>query len=898
MIPKRFIPGCGALLLMALLSLSGCSSQDDLEQREIEYLSHMDQAEFFQRQGELKASTQEARSAMTTLPEQIDPHFILIDNLLTAGDGETARRQLEQLRQRVDGGEEHTGNRNRIALMSAQAHLILNQPEEALSSLERITDADRSEEIEQQVLTGDSHREAGRYDQARQAYQRALDQDQEAVAALVGLSRTAYAERDQDATHDWLTRAEEAAPDDSELWLWKGQLAHREDRLEAARDGYTRALEDIGRYDVMTSRKYSTISALIDVLHRLGEASQAFVYEEILAQSAPGTIRSGMEAAREQYAEGNIERAAEHLQEVLEQAPGHDDAQIMLGIIRFQQGRVEQAESLLAEHAEKAESGELTKVLAAARIQMQRPEEAREMLEQMDPEGTDPGVAALIGIAALSAGDDDLGRALIEQSLNTQPDNTALRTRYARYLISQGESGDAISQLETAIERTPASAETRILLAQIHAQEQRHDEAEATAAQWREQQPDSVQAINISGDLAQTRGDLDAARRYYRQALDLKPDARESHYALGALEARAGNREQAAEHFRQAIRSEPDHRESLQALVSVSNKDEDSLADAMAFLRELAEERSEAIGPRLALLEFSLEKSDYTRASELADSIVRRLDDSERSAEMVGGLYHAMAERALGAGDTDRARRIIQSGRERFRDHEHLALADARLQFQRGRQSDAREILRNVKTTHPDSALPFLTEADHLASEGELRQAVELYRLARRKEDSASTLLKQASVMRQDGRTIAAMELLEEGTERFPANAQVHLNLAMAYQTDGRRADAIEAYQRTLALAPNQAVALNNLAWLLHEDEDDGALELAERAYRLNPRSAPIIDTYGWILLHHGEVERSVELLEQAHELSPDSPDIAEHLAEAYRASGDDARAEELLERI
>ena len=898
MIPQRFTPKFGALLLMAVLSLVGCGSQDDLEQREIEYLSHMDQAEFFQRQGELKASTQEARSAMATLPEKIDPHFILIDNLLTAGDGETARRQLEQLGQRIDDHEEHTGNLNRMALMNARAQLILNRPDEALSSLQQLSDPDRSEEIEQQVLIGDSHHQAERFEQARQAYQGALERDPEAVAALVGLSRIAYAEQDQDATHDWLARAEEAAPEDSELWLWKGQLAHREERLEAARDGYTRALEDIGRYDVMTSRKYSTISALIDVLHRLGEASQAFVYEEILAQSAPGTIQSAMEAAREQYAEGNLERAADHLEEVLEQAPGHDNAQIMLGIIRFQQGRLEQAESLLAAHAEKAESGELTKVLAAARIQMQRPEEAREMLERMDPEGTDPGVAALIGIAALSAGDDELGRALIEQSLNTQPDNTALRTRYARYLVSRGESGDAIAQLETAIERTPASAEPRILLAQIHAQQQRHDDAQTVAAQWREQQPDSVQAINISGDLAQTRGDMDAARRYYRQALELNPEARESHFALGALEAREGNTEQAAEHFRHAIRSEPDHRESIQALVSISSQDEDSRADAMAFLRELADERSEAIGPRLALLEFALEQGEHERASDLASGLVRRLDDSVRSAELVGGLYHAVAERAMAAEDQGRARRIIQAGRERFRNHERLALADARLQFQRGRDADAREILRNVKTTHPDSPLPFLTEADHLASKGELRQADELYRLARRKQDSASTLLKQASVMRQDGRSIAALELLEEGIERFPGNAQVHLNLAMAYQTDDRRADAIETYRQTLALAPNQAVALNNLAWLLHEDGDEDALELAERAYQLNPDTAAIIDTYGWILLHHGEVERSVELLEQAHEMAPDSPDIAEHLAEAYRASGDHARAEALLERI
>ncbi len=895
---KRFNPAIGTLLLMFVLTLGGCSGQDDMEQKEIEYLSHMDQAQFFQRQGELKASTQEARSAMATLPEQIDPYFILSDNLLTAGDGDNAERQLVQLRERIDEPEEHRENLNRIALMTARAKLLQNRPEQALSALEEIQEPDRSQQIEKQVVTGDSHRQAGRHDEARQAYEAALEQDSEAIMALIGMSRSAYAEDNLDRTREWISRAEDTDPEDSELWLWKGQVAHQQENLEEAREAYTRALEDIGRYDVMTFQKYSTISALIDVLHRLGEASQAFVYEEILAESAPGTIQSGMESAREQYSEGNLDRAASHLEEVLEQAPGHEDAQILLGIIRFQQGRVEEAESLLAEHAEKAESGELTKLLAAARIQMERPEEAREMLEKLDPEGSDPGVAALIGIAALSSGDHELGRALIEQSLQSQPDNTTLRTRYARYLVSQGESSDAIKQLEEAIKRTPDIAAPRILLAQIHSQAQDHDKAEAVAAKWREDKPDSVQAVNASGDLAQTRGDMDAARRYYQDALELNPQARESHYALGALEARAGNRDKAAGHFRDAVRSEPDHRESLQALIGVSNQNEDSLAETMSFLQDLADERSEAIGPRLALLEFALQQGEHERASNLADGIARRLDSRTRASEVVGGVFHTVAERRLAAGETDQARRIIRAGRDRFRDHERLALADARLQFQRGRNSDAREILRNVKTTHPGSPLPYITEADYLASQGELRRAVELYNLARDKEDSASTLLKQANALRQDGRTIRALELLEKGADRFPGDAQVHLNLAMAYQTEDQRDNAIGAYRRTLALEPNQAVALNNLAWLYHEDENEDALELAERAYQLNPRSAAIIDTYGWILLHHGEVERSVELLEEAHELSPDSLEIAEHLAEAYRASGNDDKADALLERI
>ena len=40
--------------LFAISSLSGCSDETEMTQEEIQYIGHIDQARFFQRQGELK----------------------------------------------------------------------------------------------------------------------------------------------------------------------------------------------------------------------------------------------------------------------------------------------------------------------------------------------------------------------------------------------------------------------------------------------------------------------------------------------------------------------------------------------------------------------------------------------------------------------------------------------------------------------------------------------------------------------------------------------------------------------------------------------------------------------------------------------------------------------------
>jgi len=120
------------LITFVVLLTAGCSSGEDMTQEEVEYLSHMDQAQFFQKQGELKGSTQEARSAIAAQPDQIDPYFILINNLITSGDGRAAEAQLQELRERIDEADAEQGdNLNRVAIATARARMIQDDPQGA-----------------------------------------------------------------------------------------------------------------------------------------------------------------------------------------------------------------------------------------------------------------------------------------------------------------------------------------------------------------------------------------------------------------------------------------------------------------------------------------------------------------------------------------------------------------------------------------------------------------------------------------------------------------------------------------------------------------------------------------------------------------------------------------------
>jgi Tfp pilus assembly protein PilF len=96
---------------------------------------------------------------------------------------------------------------------------------------------------------------------------------------------------------------------------------------------------------------------------------------------------------------------------------------------------------------------------------------------------------------------------------------------------------------------------------------------------------------------------------------------------------------------------------------------------------------------------------------------------------------------------------------------------------------------------------------------------------------------------------------------------------------------AARALEAAIARRPQDAVALNNLAWLYHTLRDDRALDVARRAYAIAGGRAEIADTYGWLLVESGRVPDGLQILRQVG--GPGAPEeIRLHLAQALARNG------------
>ena len=94
-------------------------------------------------------------------------------------------------------------------------------------------------------------------------------------------------------------------------------------------------------------------------------------------------------------------------------------------------------------------------------------------------------------------------------------------------------------------------------------------------------------------------------------------------------------------------------------------------------------------------------------------------------------------------------------------------------------------------------------------------------------------------------------------------DATVHLELGKIYDALTNYPSARDEYEKALAVRPDFAVALNNLAWVYseHLGNLDKARDLAERANRLHPEDAGTADTLGWILCQRGDYDKALPLL-------------------------------------
>jgi tetratricopeptide (TPR) repeat protein len=222
------------------------------------------------------------------------------------------------------------------------------------------------------------------------------------------------------------------------------------------------------------------------------------------------------------------------------------------------------------------------------------------------------------------------------------------------------------------------------------------------------------------------------------------------------------------------------------------------------------------------------------------------------------------------------------------------------LDFRRDRPADAVHLLQaQLEHTPENASLYFLLGEAQLKSgqPGEAERA--LARAADIDKQNANVLILLASVQASRGETDLAIGSYQRAVELAPRDVRVQVALGSLFELRGNWQQAQRWYEKALSLQPDEALAANNLAYLMleHGGNVNVALTLAQTARRGLPDLANSADTLAWAYFHNGAFSVAAPLLKDAVKKAPGNPTYRYHLGLTYQKLDEFAHARTQFEK-
>lgn len=366
------------------------------------------------------------------------------------------------------------------------------------------------------------------------------------------------------------------------------------------------------------------------------------------------------------------------------------------------------------------------------------------------------------------------------------------------------------------------------------------------------------------------------------------PQVPEAHLAVAQAAFAAEQEALALEEVRAALKLKPDWEGA--ALLQARLLQRQSNAEAIASLKEFLARNPQSPDARLTYARLLVSDKQYGAARGEFQALLEAFPDNADVAMAVALLslqlsdYDAAEDRLKRAldnnyKDPDAARFYlgqVSEERKRFDDalkwYGSVARGDqyvaargryAAVLAKQGRLAEARQSLQDAADGNPQLRIPLL-------------QA-------------------EAQILRDAGEYRTVFDMLGTALAKNPDSAELLYDHAMAAEKVDR-IDVLEGnLKKLIELKPDHAHAYNALGYTFADRNLrlSEAYELIDKALKLSPDDASIMDSMGWVLFRMGRLEESVSWLQRAYTLRPDA-EIAAHLGEVLWVLGRQGEARRL----
>lgn len=602
-------------------------------------------------------------------------------------------------------------------------------------------------------------------------------------------------------------------------------------------------------------------------------------------------------------------------------------AQIILGLSDYYLGNDEQAYYQLNAVADALpKNHKIHQVLAVLQLKLGYTDELNQSLANIDNQDIEnAALFANIGKGLAQQGNFQAANKLFERAVKISPDSAKIKTQQGILkLLSTDQTG--IEDLQKAITLDPELKEANVSLAMAYLKQNEIKKATEISEKWLDNKPDNIYALLLRGNIAIKASELNLAKAYFNQALMIDKNNVTPLFNIAVIEAEQKNYKASTDLLDKIIAINIEHPSAYRLLISNARqlKEEDELEKKLSLL---IKSFPDSVWPRIILSQKLIIEKQY----QYADKILEALDNYEslpvvyfttlnhnyliqKKYNKIESLYIAWQKAQPNntkaytlqlefldkQQDYKSALKISQaalSNQTLSKDFQLLSFESYFLLLTSQLEQASRKVhyLAKIKPNDPFvlriQGQIFLAKKEYSLAAQYLKQSFEL-------KENLYTGLYLATAYKNLNDSDSAIKILEAELAKSPSNNIYRSRLAELY-INKSPSDAIHHYKQVVSTNPNDFLALNNLAWVLLQNNDlEQAFKFSSQAYALAPAHPQILDTLGMILTSKEQFKEAIDILTKASMLASTNVEITLHLAKAYLGNNEKQKAEELINNL
>ena len=890
----------GAFLLGA--GMAGCNRSKTAD----ELLADATQ---YEQKGDQKAALIQLKNAVAQNPENAQARLRLGNLHLELGDAPSAEKEL---RKAVSLG---TPAGQTLPLL---AQSLLNQGK-FQPLLDDISEDQAKGSAPLLARRGAALLGLGDTDKSRASYEAALAADPNSGEALGGLARHAAIKNDLPGAMRLMEEAVTRDPKNAESWMLMGNLQRAQGKIKEALVAYDKALEAKPNhrsahiekaYLHIGSNDLAAAKADIDAARKVDAGSLNITYAQALLD----------------YTSGKNVEARDSLQKVLKVAPEHMPSVLLAGAVELRLDSLEQSGRHLRHYLEANPNNVYArKLLAQVLLKQNQPAEATKVLSPaLKEDSKDAQLLALTGQSYLQARDFAKASSYLEQASALAPEAAAIRTSLGMARIGEGNVNQAIDELKRATTLAPKSLEAGFALIQTHISRGQLDQAMTAALALEKEQPQSAAVQGIKGDIYMRMKDTRNARASLEKSLSLQPGFFPAAAGLAQMDMAEKNVAAAKSRFTTLLTKDKNNLDAMIALASIE-VNQNKPAEATTWLEKAQASQPNAVRPALILASHYLRLQQTDKAQALlrkalvanpaSPELLNALGQAQIASKDLNGALESYSKLSAAAPKSAEAQVRLAAVRMMMKNDSAAAsdlkravsidptylparMGQIELATRSGKPDEALAIARQMQADNPKAPAGLIVEGDLLLKQNKAAPALAAYEKAFAMANSPQLLVKITQLMAVDGKAAQAQARLEKYHAANPSSDLIAMAVADARLAKNDYKGAVAPLQAALKVNPQNAAALNNLAWAYFQSNDARALATAEQAFTLSGQNPAVMDTLGWILVQKGETARGVDILRKATNAAPKAAEIRYHLAAGLAKNGDRAGASKELELV